>query len=258
MRLINNIVAKLDLDKPTALTLGEWRRWHDETKSVRPIAYFIMETIPTTAGRTYKRIMRPFSNARAWVRYRTFDRRHMIDTGLPPGYHDCDSRMLHGVFNLLVEFVEIELALRHVIFDPDADKKYPRRWWNKGPLRFKAFRSPAAGLAYLRWEMTLDDPKLPAYDQSPHQAEVAREIWQIYHWWKFIRPKRPDPHDASGWSEFCKNHTFDQILGDDLSDEARSSSKEILDSARDIEQAYEDEDEAMIARLMKIRKSLWT
>ena len=113
---------------------------------------------------------------------------------------------------------------------------------------------PESGLKYLQWEMTIDKT-------SPHQAEAAREIWQLYHWWKFVRPNRVDPMDASGWSEHCRllesrgRHILDT---DDLTAEERARSRKTLDVCREIEANYDEEDEEYLVRLIKIRKSLWT
>lgn len=45
-----------------------------------------------------------------WVRHRTIEKYHIIDTGLPPGYNDKPEIMLSVNFNLLVDYVEKELV----------------------------------------------------------------------------------------------------------------------------------------------------
>lgn len=256
--MLKKIRDKLDLHKPHALGWNEWTKWHETTRKERPWAYFIAETVPEFLRDSCKRITDPINSARSWVRYRVFDRMHVVNTGLAPGYHDSDERMLHGMFSLLVDYVEVELAWMHVVFDKTAREHYRHPWWSLGWTRFKSFRDPRAGLDHLRWEMSLDDEKLPSHERNPHQAVRAREIWQLYHWWKNIRPKRPDPHDASGWSEYCRKHTLDDILDDDVSDDDRLVRMEIIDLSREIETSYDEEDEQMLIRLVKIRKSLWT
>jgi len=257
--LIKKIRARLDLNEPRALGWDEWKEWHEKTKTSRPFAYFIMETVPNKAEDLVRFFTKPINDLRYAIRVRLFDRYHVINTGLKPGYADADTRMLHGMFNLLVDFVEVELAWMHVVFDEDERKKRKHPWWSLGWTRFKSFRDPEAGLIHLRWEMKLDDKSLPAHDRSPQQAERAREIWIIYHWWKYIRPRRPDPHDASGWTEYCNSKSITELFSDDdktLDD--KKISAEIIERSVDIEQAYELEDEEMLIRLVKLRKSLWT
>jgi len=262
---INNyfetIKSHLNLEKPYALSWGEWRKWHEKTKAERPIAYFIMDTIPDKWDDFIKFFTKPINDLRYGLRVRVFDRYHVINTGLKPGYADCDTRMLHGMFSMLVDFVEVEKAWMHVVWDPEERHNHKYPWWSYGWTRFKSFRNPQAGIDHLKWEMTLDSPKLLPHERSPSQAQTAREIWEIYHWWKFSRPARPDPHDASGWSDHCRQleargkHILDF---ESETDEERARGNECLDRSRELEAAYEAEDEEYLIRLVKIRKSLWT
>jgi hypothetical protein len=256
--MFNRIKERLELNKPTALGWGEWEDWHAETKANRPIAYFIMETIPDKWDDLKRSVTRPYNNARSWVRYRVFDKHHVIKTGLKPDYYELETRMLHGMFSMLIDFVEVQSAWMHVVFDDDEAAKRRAPWWSIGWTRFKAFRDPEAGLAHLRWEMTLDDEKLPVHERNPGQAEMAREVWELYHWWKFVRPQRPDPHDVSGWSEYCKKRSMRELFSNDRDPDDRKLSMEMINHSNEIEKAYDDEDEAMLIRLVKLRKSLWT
>lgn len=258
---VETVKIYFDLNQPDFLPWGEWDKWHAKTKNDRPFAYFIMKTVPDKFEDFVKFFTRPVNDLRYAIRMRIFDRYHVIKTGLGPGYCDCDTRMMHGMFNMLVDFVEIEKAWMHVLWDKDAQRKHKTPWWSIGWTRFKAFRSPAAGIEHLKWEMTLDSPELAAQEQSPTQAHAARETWEIYHWWKFTRPARPDPHDASGWSDHCEQirasgrELFDF---DNETDDERQRSGERLNRLQEIEAAYDAEDESYLIRLIKIRKSLWT
>jgi hypothetical protein len=89
------------LNKPKWGTSEEWAKWESETRANRPVAYFLFETLPTEVSYLLYRV----KNAMRWVRYRTFDRYHIVHTGLKPGYYDVDTRMLHAVMHLVGEFV---------------------------------------------------------------------------------------------------------------------------------------------------------
>lgn len=256
-------------DKPSAATARGWREWHRDAKRAQPFAYWLNEVALDWLEDRWKDIKSPFDKTRWYIRYRVFDRYHVIPTGLEPGYHDCDTRLLHGMFNLLVDFVEIEKAWMHVVFDDAEWRRRQHPWWSKGWTRFKGFRDPDAGLAHLDWEMTLDDPKLSEYERCDSQAAVAREIKALYDWWKNVRPMRPDPMKASGWSDYCDKRREvleEKGIDDSLSflddehetDEDKAESLRIIDKTRSIETAYDLEDEQMLMRLIKIRKSLWT
>lgn len=112
-----------------------------------------------------------------WLRHRTTDRYHVVGTGLPPGYYDKDTQMLHACFWLLVRFVDKECG----------------------------------GVANLRRE---------AKCGGSHGA-MADECLALYWWWTEIRPRRGD-------EEY------------------------------DMEEVYDAQDDAMLARLVKVRMWLWT
>lgn len=253
--MLRNRIRKLfDLKKPEALTWDDWQTWHADTKKQKPVVYFLAETVPSVVGKMVHRyVTRPINDCRYGIRVRIFDRYHVVKTGLKPGYHDCDERLLHASFSLLVDYVEKELPSTVMKFDPDDEKKGLRHpWWSKGWWRFKAHRDPQMGLRHLRWEMGLGS-------NSPQQAEKGREVWHLYHWWKYVRPLRPDPHDASGWSDLCNNKTLQSIWSNrGKSKEQYLKEKEILELADKIQQNYDNEDEAMLIRLIKIRGNLWT
>lgn len=270
MSLSDLIKSKVILaDKPEATTARGWREWEKKARETQPLAYWLNETAADWCKDVWRGIKKPFQDVRYGLRYRFLDRYHQIPTGLEPGYYDCDTRMLNGMFNLLVDFVEVEKAWMQVTWggDKPARKKHP--WWSKGWTRFKSFRDPEAGLRYLKWEMTLDSKFLKDYERSDRQALVAKEIWHLYDWWKNQRPNRPDPHDASGWSALCAERRErqrakgeDDVLGfldfEDETPDDRKRSRKCLDAIRKIEDGYDAEDEEMLIRLIKIRKSLWT
>jgi hypothetical protein len=254
--MLEKIRSYLDLQKPYALGFKEWDKWHEKTKSARPVAYFLSETLPGFCKDVSEIITDPIHKTRYWIRTRTVDKYHVIKTGLAPGYQDAGTRILHGNFSLLVDYVEVELAWMNVVFDKEKFKKVP--WWSKGWLRFKSFRNKELGLDHLRWEMTLDSPSVPASDRNPVQAARAKEVWELYHWWKHIRPTRPDPHDASGWSEWCESKPFSDLLDDEKTPEEQTKVRNMINRSREIEEKYSQEDEDMLIRLIKIRESLWT
>lgn len=261
LKQINRFLDRFKLDKPCALQWHEWEEWEKAMRTERPFSYWLNETVPDFFKDIRKAIKRPINDARYAIRVRVFDRYHVINTGLKPGYHDCDERLLHGMFNLLVDFVEVEKAWMHVAFDKDERKRRKHPWWSLGWTRFKAFRDPQAGLDHLKWEATLDDPKLPINERSIDQAAAAREVMELYHWWKEIRPWRPDPMDASGWSDYCEQRSKSgrHLLNMRHDDQEEAQlTHDILDLNRKIEEEQHQEDEEMLIRLIKIRRNLWT
>ena len=122
--------------------------------------------------------------AKMYIINRFFDKTHALTSlSLRRGeYHEIDTRILHCLFDTLVDYVEKELAWFHLILEG----KPPR-------FRFR-WRSRESGLAHLDWESDLMDDE----GQPTSQALSAREIKALYVWWTEQRPKRQDPFDVKG------------------------------------------------------------
>jgi len=187
----------------------------------------------------------------------------------PGQWQDVGNRFLPCLFNELVDFVEIETAWSHIAWGSKEDRaKYNPPFYATGWFRWRTWRSPQAGLDHLDWAMTLTNTDWcesdhPEYGKPTGQAERAREIKELYTWWTTVYHNRPDPHDASGWSEHCDamrvkypGSFFSSVNSKDPEDKkASDKAHKLLDK---IEKAYEKEDTEMLIRLIKARDSLWT
>jgi len=117
----------------------------------------------------------------------------------------------------------------------------------------------------LNWAKDLDNSEFLEEGETPqltHQALAAREIIELYTWWTTVYRNRPDPYEISGWTAYCEASREANggklSWSGDKSPELEKASRLALDELQKIEKAYEDEDEAMMIRLIKIRQSLWT
>ena len=173
------------------------------------------------------------------------------------------------MFNELVDFVEIEQAWHHCMWSDDAKTKFDVPWWRKGWLRWRTWRCPEAGMEYLRWASGLTvgedmgaKPDSKGYGEPTHQAKAAREIIELYTWWTTVYPDRKDPMDLSGWSTYCEESRAangGSIWGIINKTPARQKeSRRLLKLCNKIEQEQNDEDTAMLKRLIDVRHSLWT
>jgi len=167
-----------------------------------------------------------------WLKYRTIDRYHVFKSkSLGIGYHDLDIRMLHFMFDMLVDFVEIELAWMNVVFT-DKKPKLLKKWF---------FRSKKDGLDYLEWEIK---------ETSGDQQKRAKIVKLLYTWWTKYRPQRHDPWDDI---HFNGNWNADWYrVGNN------KELKKQMDEAYKIEGIYYDEDTEMLQTLIEIREDLWT
>jgi hypothetical protein len=269
----NWLRKKFKIEKPYALAWGKWDDWDTELKKNHPIAFFFTETLPDWLEKPAEWIVDPFNNLRYRIRLQYGYRTHLISTGLKPGkYYELETRMLHGMFNSLVDFVEVEKA-NHMVAWGDKDKmeKYNIPWWRSIPIFYwSTWRSAAAGTDHLKWEANLDDPTMDINERSPSQAIHARETIILYTWWTQIRlPRTEDSaYDICKYSEFAAR--MNAIYGEEwmfgslrgggpkLSAADRDEHKQINAKIAELEQEWATEDDDMLIRLVKLRRGLWT
>lgn len=258
--------------KPGSATSKGWREWKLEAKKAHPIRFWIAEEGLDHLQGIWCWIPEHINNVRYYINNRWVHQTHgMMSLSLEPGkWHEYETRLLHSMFDQLVNFVEIEQAWHHVIWDDQARKKFETPWWQqRWFFRWgKVWRCPDAGIEYLIWASGLvynedmgSDKGSKLYGKPTSQAETAAEVLELYRWWKIIRPARPDPYDASGWTAYCEARRTDSDDFFDLQDknkEQRRQSNAAHKLLNKIERSYEKEDEAMMIRLIKIRKGLWT
>jgi hypothetical protein len=261
--------------KAGALTSEGWRDWRIEAKTAHPVRYWIAEE---ALDRIQNFIWWPLDklyDLKYYINNRYITKTHCLTShprDIKPGqWCDVGNRFLPCLFNELVDFVEIEQAWWNIAWDKEARAKYAAPFWSSGWFRWRTWRSPEAGLDSLKWQSELvwkEDEvgeNTGMIGKPTYQAEKAQEILALYKWWTEVYSNRPDVHDASGWTEYCKRKR--EINGDkDLDffcdDKTPKELKEFGDCAlkksHEIEEAYEREDEEMMIRLIKIRNSLWT
>jgi len=159
-------------------------------------------------------------------------------------YHDTDYVMMYVLFQLLVDYVEIEcgnfLSTRY----ENSWQKWHRRFrelpliqWLVPPVR-----NARRGLHHLRWEMTLKDEHVLS------QSASAKEVFTLYRFWKHERPRRVDPFDA--W------HMVRE--GKDWKSPKTEQEDALFLEAVALETAQEQEDTDMLTRIVKVRKCMWT
>ena len=257
--------------KPGAATSKGWNQWTQEAKSNHPIRYWIAEEGLDIAQKIVYWPTDQLYSIKYYINNRWITRTHSLTAhprDIKPGqWCDVGNRFLPCLFNELVDFIEVEQAWNHIAWSDEARKKYKAPWWSYGWFRVRTWRSPAAGMDHLVWASGLRNtdwasPGDPEYNKPTPQAERAKEMIDLYVWWTAIRPQRKDPHDASGWSEICdRRRTADGGLFGSMEDETAeelAQTRASLDICHQIEQEYEQEDEDMMIRLIKVRNGLWT
>jgi hypothetical protein len=256
-------------------TSDEWHNWEDEAKRYHPVRYWIAEEGLSYVQDFVTWPVRKIYDVKYYINNRWVSRTHSLTAhpkDIRPGqWQDVGNRFLPCLFNELVDFVEIEQAWSHIAWgDKEARAKYNPPFWASGWFRWRTWRCPQAGLDHLDWAMTLVmDENMGVekdslnYGKPTGQAERAKEIKELYTWWTQTYRNRPDPYDASGWTEYCEasriaNGGKLSWGGRDKTPELKKMSDKSHKLLQKIEAAYEKEDEAMMIRLIKARDSLWT
>lgn len=251
----------------------EWAKWTKDAKAKHPVRYWLADKGIDFVESIVFYIPDKIHEIKYYINNRYVTKSHALSAhprNIRPGtWCDVGDRFLPCLFNELQNFVEIEKAWKHIAWDNEARKKYKPPFYATGWLRWRTWRSKAAGLDHLIWEASLvhgDDwvePENPLYGQPTPQAIAAKEVMELYQWWTEVYPNRPDPYDVSKWSEICdrrRANTSEENFWwmDDQTDEERDESKKSLDIMRDIEERYRQEDTEMLIRLINLRDSLWT
>jgi hypothetical protein len=228
--------------KPFALEWGAWDDYYSDLKKRKPIRYWIAEKLLRHLQNIIYYPYDLYNEIKFYIHNRWIDKTHYLKTGLRPGgYHEFDERILHGLFNELVDHVEIELA-------------HLSRWDTTKKYKFKNGRCLEAVDDYFKWANNLKEKNDKGRKVLTPQAHDARRVQKLYEWWKNKRPNRPDPYEVSGWNKVCK--VDDKSLFD--SNIPISKQKKSLTKLHKIEQSYDDEDTEMLTELIKLRHNLWT
>jgi len=260
--------------KPRSATGKGWNTWKKEAEAAHPFRFWLAEEGLDKLQDIWCYIPERINDVRYYINNRWVSHTHALTAhprDIPRGeWRDVGNRFLPCLFNELVDFVEIEQAWHHVMWDETARKRFETPWWQQHWM-FRwgnKWRCPDAGIEYLIWASGLKiDESMgvskgeEGFGEPTHQAKAAREILELYRWWREVYPNRPDPHDAGGWSEYCdmkRKDGRDFLDFEDRNEEEREMSRVALSKTQEIEEAYEKEDEEMMIRLIKIRQSLWT
>ena len=218
------------VDKPYVLALDKWEEWNQTTKNSNKFRYWIAEEL---LDRLQDIVNLPFDiwyTIEIYVRNRFVDKLHYLQTGLKPGkYYDLDYRILNGIFNELVLYVEKELAHLNKCYE---DRNY----------KFVKGRCKQAGLDYLNWagQLKLDEncgfnPDDEDYGKPMPHAISSQKILELYNWW-LDRSYRQNPYDL-----FTKE----------------KDGKYYYRRIGEMEDNYDKEDTEKLIELIKIRDCLW-
>jgi len=261
--------------KLSAGTAEEWDNWTTTAQMKHNFRYWLAEEGLDYLQKVVYYVPDTLHSIKYYINNRWVSRSHSLTAhprDIAPGnWCDVGNRFLPCLFNELVDFIEVESAWSHIAWGSEEDRaKYNPPFWASGWWRWRTWRCPQAGIDHLDWAMTLVidenmgvEKDSPDYGKPTGQAERAKELKELYTWWTVTYRNRPDPYEASGWSAYCEasrlaNGGKLSWMSSDKTPELKAMSDTAHEKLREIEEAYEKEDEAMMIRLIKARHSLWT
>ena len=225
--------------------------------------------------------------ARIWRMHRLHRNILVIEKITAGEWWDTDTIMFHGLFQMLVDYVEGELGycyqtpkeIRH-LKSPEWQEIHQNKFdwayasWLDRNVRRRRYWKEKLAIAHLDWEISLkeedwnnwDDVKkqYAETDKPSHQAEMAKIKKELYLWYKHEYPARPDPYYV--YDDLYKEAwPVTGIEADKILEQVNDSTSE-LGKKRSVwskkvyalEEKYEQEDEDKMIQLIKIRRSLWT
>lgn len=170
-----------------------------------------------------------YAKCRAWHRYNV-----VVARSLPPTWGDRDNLMLHACFAILGDVIEKERIFEHNCADGDPDDGQSWAW----------------ALREMRelWDWW-----------TVRRPEREAEYWRRLHAWDDLHQRDRDAYTSAhpGWQETDNPHLVRHSLPETFvePEDTKAAWRELRafdDDARDAE------DDAMLARLMKVRGYLWT
>jgi len=206
-------------------------------------------------------------NAWYWIRNALFHRydRVKIECMSRGDYRDADYVLFESVFQILCDFVEIEVAQLGMI-----GHKEEYTWWQ----RFQQYHLPRSwhrklsrelAMRHWEWECELkdqdwehwDDEKqcYPDTDVLSNQAIHARQIRDLYLWYRDVRPKRVDSESIWRYDLYEVVRKAER-LGIDIPEIKIMRDSLIASGEEEERQCQEDTD--MACEVVKLRRSMWT
>lgn len=184
--------------------------------------------------------------------YRKFiQRTHVVDSKLPKSNHfDSSEVMIHAMFNMLVDHVEVEVAFEHRMaeyMNADTFKRPVHNWYTP----FRDANAGTVALTLASRQTRLDDDAYP----TP-EADIAEQQLQLYFWWTYTRPGRPSLYvKPVPWDEFIDythgNYPHEILTADFVPQTSEEDNKRIV-----MKKYYDDEDTVQLRRLIAMRHTL--
>ena len=131
--------------KPESETIEGWDSWRIEAEKKHPYRFWLAEEGLDAIQNVVMFIPNKLYDIKYNLLNRFVTRTHTLTSNLKRGqWHELDERILHSLFDELVNFVEVELAASNFRWDEETRKKYRVPFWGIGWFRTRTYRNVEA------------------------------------------------------------------------------------------------------------------
>jgi len=128
-------------ETPKVATMREFRDVDSYNKKNHPLQFFLKDTVPDWFS--YKKF---YLREKMWEfkhKYIPKHKYHIVNSGLPSGYHDIPELMLWTTFSFLIRYIESEECFKNIVWDDHSEHLCVEselmdlyEWWkNQRPKR---------------------------------------------------------------------------------------------------------------------------
>ncbi len=233
--MFKNVLKNWWLDKPVALELHKWEEWDKEISSKHPVRFFLQEKLPELF---HCHVKGPLNRWYWAIRHRTTNRYHIIKPRtLEPGWCDERTLILHGAFECLAQYWEHHNRVSVSWWPTEQDiTKYDNEIVEAETEDDKDF---------------LKAERDCLVDQKVHYDEAH----DLIHWWTETRPMRDAFRNASDRPDSIPHSRL--FNSEHRDDPDVVEYRKYLNKLNELDRQWEEEDQEMLMRLVKIRQSLW-
>jgi len=168
---------------------------------------------------------------------------------LPREWRDRDHRMFHAIFQLLVDFVELEQPFA------DYDRRRRGRYTDLAAMRayVESNYNTDEGRAAFYGEWYSEEERRQADERTTNTYHTYTEILDCYEWYK-TKKYELDAHalyDRTGQDLSFENGTIEHV--------DNGKPKELTwEQVFELEQEHEKLCDLMLTRVLRVRRYLWT
>jgi len=191
----------------------------------------------------------PFKTIYNFIDYRFIDKYHIVKLKLKPDYYEVEQRMEEAIYQLLIDYVELECShMGRMWLSNTEDETFRQKLYWKLPRGIRRnIRSEKYGLFYLDKQIAFYKEELEEHNTQcenenfEKNLNILKEIIHCYLWAKKLRYERVDP-----WR-------VEKVKDGKLLELARPVSESF-----EIEDRQFDEDTEMLKKIIELRNYLWT